>query len=84
MLTQQIHQKMWYLSLLVFKDIAFKYEPYLCDGYHCLMQNAINFKDFAIVSIKGSDYRIHLWYMSKDDAMNIRQTSNSNDKRGFL
>ena len=48
------------------------------------MQNAINFNDFAIVSIKGSDYRIHFWYMSKDDAMNIRKTSNSNDKRGFL
>ena len=23
----------------------------------------------ATVSIKGSDYRIHFWYMNKDDAI---------------
>ena len=28
----------WY-----FKDIGFIYEPYLCNGCHCLMQKAINF-----------------------------------------
>ena len=32
------------------------------------MQNAMDFNDVPIVSIKGSDYRIHFWYMSKDDA----------------
>ena len=37
-----------------FKDIGFKYEPYLCDGCHDLMQKAMNFNDVAIVSIKGS------------------------------
>ena len=36
-----------------------------------LMQKAINFNDLAIVSIKKSDYRIHFWYMSKSDAINI-------------
>ena len=35
------------------------------------MQKAINFNDLAIVSIKKSDYRIHFWYMSKSDAINI-------------
>ena len=30
----------------------------------------------AIVSIKGNDYRIHLWYISKEDAMNIMKNSN--------
>ena len=44
----------WY-----FKDIGFKYEPYLCNGYYGLMQKAMNFNDVAIVSVKGSDYRIH-------------------------
>ena len=54
----------WY-----FKDIVFK--SYLCNGCHGLMQNAINFNDVAIVSIRGSDYRIQFWYMSKYDAINI-------------
>ena len=35
------------------------------------MQKAMNFNNAAIVSVKGSDYRIHFWYLSKDDAMNI-------------
>ena len=33
------------------------------------MQKAINFNEVAIVSIKRSDYKIHFWYMSKDDVM---------------
>ena len=35
------------------------------------MQKAIHFNDAAIVSVKRSDYRIHFWYMSQDDAINI-------------
>ena len=64
MLIRQCIKRMWYLSLLIFLDKGFKYEPYLCSGCHDLMQTAINFNDVAIVSIKGSDYRIHFWYIS--------------------
>ena len=35
----------------------------------------MNFNDVAIVSIKGSDYRIQFWYMSKVDAINIIKNS---------
>ena len=48
------------------------------------MQNAINFNDVAIASIKRRDYRIHFWYMSKDDATNIMNNSNLNEKSGLL
>ena len=44
----------------------------------------MNFNDVAIVSIKENDYRIHFWYMSKDDAINIIQNSNLNEKTGLL
>ena len=44
----------WY-----FKDIDFRYEPHLCNGYHGLMQKAVSFNDVAIVYIKRSAYRIH-------------------------
>ena len=37
----------------------FIYEPYLCNGCHEVIQNAMNFNDLAIVSIKGNDSRIH-------------------------
>ena len=54
-----------------FLDKGFKYEPYLCNGCHGLMQKAMNFSDAVIVAIKGSDYRIYFWYMSKDDAISM-------------
>ena len=40
------------------------------------MQKAMSFNDIAIVYVKGNAYRIHIWYMSKDDAIN--------DKKGVL
>ena len=67
-----------------FKDIGFKYEPYLCNGFHDLMQKAMNFNDVAFVSIKRSDCRIHFWYISKDGAINIMKISNLNEKGGLL
>ena len=69
----------WY-----FKDIGFKYKSYLCNGCHDLMIKAMNFNDVTIVYVKGSAYRIHFWYMSKDDAINIMNGSNLVDKRGVL
>ena len=40
--------------------------------------------DIAIVYVKGSTYRIHFWYMSKDDAINIMNNSNLIGKMGVL
>ena len=61
---------------LYFKDIGFKYQPYLCNGCHDLMQKAMSFNNIAVIYIKGSAYRIHVWYMNKDDAINIMNDSN--------
>ena len=44
----------------------------------------MNFNNVAIFSVKGSDYRIHLWYMRKDDAINIMKSSDLNEKTGLL
>ena len=35
------------------------------------MQKVMSFNDVDIVSIKGSDYRIHFWNMSKDGQKSI-------------
>ena len=69
----------WY-----FKDIGFKYEPYLCNGCHDLMQKATNFNDIAMVYVKENAYRIHFWYMNKDDAISIMNNSNLIDKNSVL
>ena len=63
----------WY-----FKDIGFKYEPYLCNGCHDLMQKTMNFDNVAIVYVKESAYKIHF------DAMNIMNDYNLTNKRDVL
>ena len=81
MLIRQIHQKNAIFAIIgIFLNKGFKYEPYLCNGCHDLMRKAMNFNDVTIVSVKGSDYRIHFWFLSKDDAKN----SDLNEKGGLL
>ena len=48
------------------------------------MQKAMSFNDVAIIYVKGSAYRIHFWYMSKDDAISIINNSNLVAKKGAL
>ena len=47
------------------------------------MQKAMSFNDVDIY-VKGIAYRIHFWYMSKDDAISIMNNSNLIDKKGVL
>ena len=69
----------WY-----FLDKNFNYDPYLCNGCHDLMRKAMSFKNVAILSIKGNDFRIHFWYMSKNDAIALMTNPNLNDKNEIL
>ena len=44
----------------------------------------MSLNDVAIIYVKGSAYRIHFWYISKDDAISIMKNSNLFDKKYFL
>ena len=44
----------------------------------------MSFNNITIVYVKGNVYRIHVSYMSKDEAINIINVSNLVDKRGVL
>ena len=44
------------------------------------MQKAMRFNDVAVAYVKGSDYRIHFWYLSKNDVISIM----NNSKKGVL
>ena len=48
------------------------------------MQKGMDFNDAAIVSVKGFDYRIHFWYMSKYYAIIIMNNSNLNEKTEII
>ena len=56
----------------------------LCNGCHGLMQKAVSFNNVAIVYVEGSAYRIHFWYMSKDDAISIMNNYSLIDNMGVL
>ena len=69
---------------MVFLDKNFNYGPYPCNGCHNLMQKAMSFKNVAVVSIKGNDYRIHFHYNNKNGAITLMTNSNLNGKNGVL
>ena len=69
----------WY-----FKDIGFKYEPYICNGCHDLMQKTMSSNDVASAYVKGSAYRIHFQQYTKSDAISKLNNSNLVDKKVVL
>ena len=56
----------WY-----FLDMNFKIDSKGCNGCHNLMQEVTSFNDITIVSVKENGYRIHFYYISKDQAINL-------------
>ena len=44
----------------------------------------MNFNDAVIAFAKGSGYRIHFWYMNKNDTVNTMNNSNLIDQKGVL
>ena len=68
----------WY-----FKDIGYKYEPYVCNGCHNLSMVVYNLKDFMILNMKSVDYRCYVLNMSKSDAINVLNSSLL-DNKGVL
>ena len=84
MLVKRVHEKnVIFVTISILKILVLKIlEAYFCNGCHDLMQKAMSFNDVAIIYAKGSAYRIHFWYMSKDDAIRIMNNSNLIDKKG--
>ena len=81
MLIKQIFQKnVIFVTIGLLKILGLN----RCNGCHDLIQKAMSFNNVAIVYVKGNACRIHFWYMSKDDAINIMNGSNLVDKRGVL
>ena len=65
----------WY-----FKNIGFKYEPYVCNGCHNISMMTYELKNIAILNVKGVDYRCVLWNVSKNDAINRLSNSKLDDR----
>ena len=62
----------WY-----FKDIGYKFEPYVCNRCHDISMMAY---ELVILNVKGVDYRCVLWNMTKNDVINRLNDSELDDK----
>ena len=54
------------------------------NGCHSLMQKYISFNEVATVSVKGTDYRIQFWYMSKDEAISLLENAELSKKGNII
>ena len=55
----------WY-----FKDIVYKFQPYLCNGCDAVSMMAYELRNIAILNAKFVDYRCILWGISRDETVN--------------
>ena len=57
-----------------FKDIGFKFEEHVCNGWHDLLM------DIAILSAKGATFRCILWGISRNEGLRRLHNSVLEDK----
>ena len=65
-------------------QINVRINQHVSDGYHNLTQKALSFGNLAIVSVKWNYYRIHYWYMSKDELITLSKNIYLIEKVGIL
>ena len=65
----------WY-----FKDVGYKFQPYVCNGCHGVSMMAYELKNIGILNAKSVDYRCILWGISKNDAVDRLNNSVLQDK----
>ena len=66
-----------------FKNIYYKYQPYVCNGCHDLSMVVYDLNDFMILKIRGVDYRWYVFNICKNDAINLVNNSML-DNKGVL
>ena len=68
------------MSLLVCKDIGFKFQEYVCNKCHDVLTIAHSLKDVAIISAKGNTYRCILMGINTNEGLKRLNNSVTCDK----
>ena len=68
------------LSLLVFKDVGFKFEENVSNECHDLLAMAYGLENIAILSAKGATFRCILWGISRNEGLRRLNSSVLEDK----
>ena len=64
----------------IFKDIGFKFEPHVSNGYHDLLTMAYGLENIAILSAKGATFRCILFSISRNEVLTRFNNSLIEDK----
>ena len=64
--------------------INFRFQPKVCDGHHDMTQKPMSFDDTAVVTVKGNDYRINFWFITKNEAMDRMKNDDLIERSGPL
>ena len=80
MLQSSNFQKFSFCDYWYFKDIRFKYQPYVCNGCHDFSMTVQNLSDFFVVTIKNVDYRVYITGVDKKAAVFILKNSDLSNK----
>ena len=64
---------MFVINILVFDQLCLMVVKIYCQKLYVLIK-------FAIASVKGNNYKIHFWDMSKDEAMKLIKKDDLNLK----
>ena len=65
----------WY-----FKDVQFRFEPYVCNKCDNVLMTAYELKSVAVENVKVVGFRYILWGISRDEAVNKPNNSVLEDK----
>ena len=63
-----------------FKDIGFKYRPYVSNECHDFSMTVMSLSDFFILNIRGVDYRVYISGINEKEVVNISNNSELGDK----
>ena len=66
-----------------FKDVGYKFEEHVCNGFHDLLTMSYSLKNIAILSAKGTTFRSLLMGINKNEALKRLNNSATYD-RGVL
>ena len=66
-----------------FKDVGFRFEEHVCNGFHDLLTMSYSLKNIAILSAKGTTFRSLLMGINKNEALKRLNNSATYD-RGVL
>ena len=63
-----------------FKDVGFKYQPYVCNACHDFVMTVQVLSDFFILTVKNIDYRVYISNVDKKATVYLLNNSVLNDK----